>query len=120
MKKEVKVWKVLTAKDRSSVVFSGDAMLIYPVGELVKPKIPRSKIFCFKTKENAYQFAINQDKDLSIHKAIAINPKPIEAILMHREMLLVEKFWKIPDGRLFALAAAPWGTLVCDALKCLE
>lgn len=120
MKKEVKVWKVLTAKDRSSVCTYGDLMLTYPVGKLVNPKIKYSKIFCFKTKKDAYRFTLNQNKNLSIHRAIAINPKSISAVLMNREMLLVTRFWRQPARGYFELASAPWGTYVCDALKCLD
>lgn len=114
MKKEVVVWKVLNYRTRASVGLSSTSpfLLKYPVGKFVKAKI--GKIFCFAKKYNAMQFIGKKSVHWSIHKAIAINPVSIDMQAAHEDQ--IEKFWK---GRVYGWVT-PQGTLVCDALKCLE
>jgi hypothetical protein len=130
--KEIKVWKVLNKKDRSSVsawmsnFFPGKFSLKYPVDKLVRPKIKKAKIFCFKYRKNAIKFVNGLYfgcDHLSIHRAIAINPIAIKWV--SKDIKRLEYFWKKQvwlsgDTTLVSVYKAPEGTLVCDELKCLE
>ena len=114
--KEIEVWKVLSYRSRASVGVDPKSpfLIRYPIGELVKPKV--GKIFCFKKKEDAKKFIVKSKKEnkWSIHKAIAINPKPIYVMAFDEGN--IKKFWKgSPSG-----CYTPNGSYVCDALKCLE
>lgn len=122
-RKEVKVWKVLQKYNRESCAgfIELDQLLCtlrYPVGEFVSPKIPSSKIFCFKEKKYAQKFI----KDsipcaLSLHRAIAINPQPLYKMCLFVRKEDIVMFWG--EGVKFR-SNTPEGTYGCDELKCLD
>ena len=120
MKKEVRVWKVLRKATRTSAMTPYDLQLHYPVGKFVKPKV--GKIFCFKSKEFAERFIAARlvfARPFSCHKSIAINPSLIYCVSSINDAKYSKKFWK---GKLSASLQShpPMGTLVCDALKCID
>ena len=114
------VYKVLH-KPRCSVLGEprtiDSLMLNYPVNKIVKPKI--GKIFCFNTKYNAAIFISKQElltQCLTIHKSIAYNPKRCKIMSKWFE---IDRFWnKLCTKK--DCVKPPKGTLLCDALKCLE
>ena len=113
MKKEITVWKVLDCRTRKSagIKLNSPLVLRYPVGKFVMPKV--GKIFCFGKKEDAVRF-VGRKVKWSIHKAIAVNPVPIDTMAIHEDQ--IKMFW---DGKVYGWIT-PKGSMVCDSLKCLE
>jgi len=114
MKKEVVVWKVLDYRTRASVGLKSTSPLFlrYPVGKFVKPMV--GKIFCFSKKQYATKFVGRKIVRWSIHKAIAINPISIDTQAIHEDQIV--RFW---SGKTYGWLT-PDGTMVCDALKCID
>ena len=129
-------WKVITRDGRKSALAHRHGIgLEYPVGVLVIPKIPSSKLMVFNNREIAESFAINNStlptfdggNDLI---AVRCNIKMATGCSINEVLFLpnvlpkdVKYFWENPNSRYFSDHERIYvliGTVFADEVTCLE
>lgn len=140
------VWKVVKKTDdgklksctvcrsESSKMYNGfDPALIYDIGVEVKPKIPNSKIFSFKTRQHARDFKSSfcepDRENMIIFKSIGTDVVDADYRLDHIMPLDGENRWfnfweKKAYSHLcssyFIVESVPSGTKLCSSIKLIN
>jgi hypothetical protein len=116
-------WKVIT-NNRCSASISPlhTHVILYPVNEIVVPKIPHSKLFFFKKREDAEDFITVDDGRLNIVPCIAYNctkNKYMSEWFDNDESNII--FWgRINKKKRSYGVPTPPGTWMAEKIKCLE
>ena len=129
----VKYWKVIRAKNRSSVIVeSPDISITYPINKWVKPKIVNSKIMIFddynKASEWLSQFPAHYNLIIVSCVAKRIRKTKLNGLGLIDEINSVQhvkKFWKwfylrTSNNQLQIRSCFPNGTVFASEIKCLE
>lgn len=103
------------------------ATIIYEVGKWVLPKILWSKLFVFADYSDAKSFIrekLLESNQWRIYSCQVQNPSKIRHIVSSFDYGLT-KFWKLHKNKkkishLGGVYPAPYGTVICDAVKLIE
>lgn len=124
---EQTVWKVVRQSDneyRSVISYNYSFSIDYKLNEFVKPSLSTSKIFCFRTRQQARVFkrdnmSLSDSQHSVIFKAIAKNVT--KASIRASTWCFsneIAKFWK--HNSPVKGVSVPDGTLFCDELMLIE
>lgn len=107
-------YKVVT-KDMTSLIGIEGYLVRYRKGVWIKPKLPGSKLFCFKSLKAAKKFARNQWSMVLIFKCLVENA--VECWYIPQDLGYIKTFWR---HGMIPLMPAPDGTMICDKILLKE
>lgn len=112
-------YKLLSVDLTSFADIDSDFKVQYQVGKFVYPKVPKTKLYVFKSLDDAKSFR-NYSHYCPIFECEVINPKKCKTLSIYYKLVDFYKL-KFAKHSIKELSKdAPTGTYMCDAVKLLR